>query len=144
MNDFARRTLHASCVAIGDRGVLILGESGKGKSDLALRLIDRGAMLVADDYSELWAADGRVRAAVPATIAGRIEVRGLGIVTMPWKKEIELSLVVRLVDDPPRFPDDTPVELVGIALPAIAISAREPSAPIKVELALSSALEGLR
>jgi serine kinase of HPr protein (carbohydrate metabolism regulator) len=58
-------TVHATCVAIDGRGILIRGRSGAGKSDLALRLIDRGARLVSDDYTILAASGGRLRAAAP-------------------------------------------------------------------------------
>ena len=75
--------IHASCVAIGGKGVLILGDSGAGKSDLALRLIDDGAKLVADDRTELYAARGTLCARAPKSIAGLIEVRGLGIIALP-------------------------------------------------------------
>jgi serine kinase of HPr protein (carbohydrate metabolism regulator) len=75
-------TIHATCVAIGGQGVLIMGPSGIGKSDLALRLIDRGATLVSDDYTEIELVEGALTGRPPATIAGKIEVRGVGIVTM--------------------------------------------------------------
>ena len=68
-------TIHASCVALGEQAILLTGPSGSGKSDLALRLLDRGAILVSDDYTVLTANRGRVVATAPATIAGRIEVR---------------------------------------------------------------------
>mgnify|MGYP006207984755 CR=1 FL=1 len=72
-------TVHTSCIAIGGRAVLIGGRSGRGKSDLALRLIDRGASLVSDDYTVVHRRDGRPVASAPDTIAGKIEVRGVGL-----------------------------------------------------------------
>jgi len=133
-------TVHGTCVAIGGRGVLIEGQSGSGKSDLALRLIDRGAMLVSDDYTVL-VRDGKgLVARAPANIAGKIEVRGVGIVEMAQAGDTPLGLVVRLVDAPERLPvDDAVRRIAGVKLPEIALNALEPSAPIKVELALKRA-----
>ena len=81
--------IHASCVAIGTKGVLILGDSGAGKSDLALRLIDDGARLVADDRTELYVSRDALYAQAPKSIAGLIEVRGLGIVALPFRKTVQ-------------------------------------------------------
>ena len=130
-------TVHASCVAIGGRGILIRGRSGSGKSDLALRLIDRGARLVSDDYTNLTARGGRLRAAAPPTIAGKLEIRGVGIVDLAAETDIPLCLVAELGDAPERLPEAaTQVVLLGLALPAIAIAALEASAPLKLEQAL--------
>ena len=85
-------TVHASTVAIEGRAVLIAGRSGSGKSDLALRLIDRGAVLVSDDYTFVRRADGRLLASPPDTIAGRIELRGVGIVEMANLRDVPVAL----------------------------------------------------
>jgi serine kinase of HPr protein (carbohydrate metabolism regulator) len=129
-------TLHAGCVAIGGRGVLISGASGSGKSDLALRLIDRGAVLVSDDYVLLAASDGQLFAAPPTTIAGRMEMRGIGIVERPFLPKITVALLVDLDGAPVRLPEPERRELAGISIPVIALNGLEPSAPIKVEAAL--------
>ena len=130
-------TLHASCVAIGGRAVLIEGPSGSGKSDLALRLIDRGAVLVSDDYTVLVRRAKRLVASAPPTIAGKIEVRGIGIVAMPTVADLPLGLVVSLSDTVERLPFERPDRrIVGVDVPAITLHALQPSAPIKVELAL--------
>ena len=134
--------LHATTVAIGGHGVMITGPSGAGKSDLALRLIDRGAMLVSDDYTECIAQDGAVIASPPATIAGRIEVRGIGIVDMPFVPRADVMLVVTLGGTVERMPEAYPKRVVGIDIAAIALAAFEASAPIKVEIALSRLVEG--
>ena len=128
--------LHAGCVAIGGRAVLIFGASGSGKSDLAMRLIDRGAALVADDYVSLRAEGGRIIAAAPAAIAGRIELRGVGLLTMPYLAQAPVALVVDLDLAPERLPNPIMRDYCGIALPAIGLNALEPSAAIKVEAAL--------
>jgi serine kinase of HPr protein (carbohydrate metabolism regulator) len=116
--------------------VLISGASGSGKSDLAMRLIDRGAQLVADDYVSLRAEGGRIIAAAPAAIAGRIELRGVGFLTLPYLPQAPVALIIDLDLDPERLPDSVMRDYCGIALPAIGLNALEPSAAIKVEAAL--------
>ena len=133
--------IHANCVAIGGRGVLILGPSGAGKSDLALRLIDRGAMLVSDDYTQLRAGDGRLLASPPTAIAGKIELRGVGIVEREFLDEVRVALAIDLGEAPSRLPEPARREWLGQSVPLIALNGLEPSAPIKVEAAL--ALHGL-
>lgn len=130
--------IHASCVAIAGRGVLIAGPSGSGKSDLALRLIDRGAILVADDQTELTAMDKRLLATVPATIAGKIEARGIGIVDMKHQADTPVALLIDLVSTVEHMPEGRMRELGGISIPAVAIKPFEASAPVKVELALKA------
>jgi serine kinase of HPr protein (carbohydrate metabolism regulator) len=129
-------TVHASCVAIGGRAVLIHGPSGSGKSDLALRLIDRGAVLVSDDYTALEVRGGALLASPPKTIAGKIEVRGVGIVERAFAAEVPVALLVDLGRAPERMPEAVTDALAGILLPCIGLSALEASAPIKVEAAL--------
>jgi serine kinase of HPr protein (carbohydrate metabolism regulator) len=129
--------IHASCVAAAEGGVLILGASGQGKSDLALRLMDRGATLVADDRCDVWHAEGVLWCRPPEALAGKIEVRGIGIVERPWTAPAPLALAVRLADRYDRMPAAGEVEMVaGHALPALRLSALEASAPIKVMIAL--------
>jgi serine kinase of HPr protein (carbohydrate metabolism regulator) len=135
------QTVHAGAVAIGGRAVLIAGASGSGKSDLALRLIDRGARLVSDDYTLIEAKDGRLLACAPATIAGRIEMRGVGIVEMDALSDVPVCLFVDLDAEPERLPEPRTRSFLGIAVPAVALAALEASAAIKVEAAL--ALYGL-
>lgn len=134
--------VHASCVAIGGRAVLIEGPSGSGKSDLTLRLIDRGAMLVSDDYTELAVVDGHLIASAPATIAGQIEVRGIGIVAMPPAPRCPVALLIR-AGTPERMPEPATCAMAGIVVPMIVLPLTEPSAPLKVELALRAVVEGL-
>lgn len=133
-------TIHASCVAIGAHGVLLLGPSGAGKSDLALRLIDRGAALVADDRCELAEIGGRLLCAPPDALAGLLEVRGIGITERAWTAPMPIMLAVRLTERAERMPASVIEELGGHVLPAVRINAFEASAPIKVELALARLL----
>ncbi|HMC92439.1 MAG TPA: aldolase [Allosphingosinicella sp.] len=129
--------VRGTSVAIDGRGVLLRGTSGSGKSDLALRLIDRGAVLISDDYTEVRVRDGRLLARASATIAGKIELRGLGIVTLPAAVDVPLCLLVDLDRVPERLPDGpAPVEVAGTIIPAVALAALEASAPLKVEAAL--------
>jgi serine kinase of HPr protein (carbohydrate metabolism regulator) len=130
-------TVHASCVAIGGRAVMIGGRSGQGKSDLALRLIDRGATLVSDDYTLVRRAGPGLVASAPPNISGRMEVRGVGIVEFEPESDVPVALFVDLDRDQERLPQELdPRTLAGVAVPSIGLRALEASAPIKVELAL--------
>ncbi|ETI60962.1 aldolase [Sphingobium sp. C100] len=129
-------TLHATSVAIDGRAVLLCGPSGVGKSDLALRLIDRGAILVSDDYTLVQRVDGALRATAPATIAGKMEVRSLGIISMPHM-DAPVALLADLFDQVDRMPLEPVFRAVaGMQIPVIKIAPFEVSAAIKVELAL--------
>lgn len=145
MSRVSSETLHASCVSIEGRAVLIEGRSGTGKSDLALRLIDRGAVLVSDDYTVLTRRDGTLVAAPPATIAGKMEVRGLGLIEVDHARDIPVGLVVVADNDPVRMPEaQASRAIAGVVLPELRLSLLEPSAPIKVERALATADARLR
>ncbi|MDQ8755021.1 HPr kinase/phosphatase C-terminal domain-containing protein [Sphingosinicella sp. LHD-64] len=130
-------TVHVSAVSIDGRAVLIGGLSGRGKSDLALRLIDRGARLVSDDYTIVRRVDGRLLAGAPPNIAGRIEVRGVGILEFPNDEGVPVALIVDLGLEPERLPSEGETRtLAGISVPVIGLAGLEASAPIKVEAAL--------
>ncbi len=131
-------TLHATAVSIGGRAVLLTGPSGSGKSDLALRLIDRGAVLVADDRVGLTRDGDTVLAAPPATIAGLIEVRGVGIVAVPHVAGIAVALVVDLAAPRDRLPEPATRALCGVAVPVVALDPFAASAALKVERALAA------
>ncbi len=134
-------TIHATAVAIQGSGVLLIGPSGCGKSDLALRLIDRGAMLVADDRVIVKAQHGILSAAAPETIKGLIEIRGIGIVAIPYVSDVPLHIVIQLDGTVERFPMEPRVWTYGdIAIPVSQQNAFEPSAPIKVEMFLRQIL----
>lgn len=131
-------TLHATTIAIDGRAVLIEGVSGAGKSDLALRLIDRGAVLVSDDYTHIRRHEGRLTALPPANIAGKIEVRGVGIVETPHIAEAPVALIVALGEPAARLPEQGQMRSVlGVDIPWLALNGHEASAPIKVEMALA-------
>ena len=130
--------VHATCVELYGLGVLLRGPSGSGKSDLALRLIDGGARLVADDQVVLTAEAGGIQAAAPTRIAGRIEVRGVGIVEVATIDTAPVVLVVELVApaDVPRLPDPNKCLLAGTTLRSISLAPFEASATAKVRLAV--------
>jgi hypothetical protein len=132
-------TLHATSVAIAGRVVLLCGPSGAGKSDLALRLIDRGGILVSDDYTLIKRTDGQLLATAPDTIRGKMEVRGLGIVAMPHVDDAPVALLADLFDKVDRMPL-TPFfrAVAGMDVPVVKIAPFETSAPIKIELALQT------
>lgn len=130
------RLVHASCVAIGGRAVLLAGRSGAGKSDLALRLIDRGAKLVSDDYTELRCLGATLLAKAPETIAGKIEVRGVGIVELEFEADVPVCLYADLDRAADRLPEARVIALAGMNIPLIALAALEASAPLKLEQAL--------
>ncbi|KQN30756.1 aldolase [Sphingomonas sp. Leaf34] len=116
--------------------VMIEGVSGSGKSDLALRLIDRGASLVSDDQTLVVRSGKILLARAPATIAGRIEVRGLGILAMPHVEDVPVGLLVRVDAAIDRMPERRLRRIAGIDVRQVAIDPFHASAPIKVELAL--------
>lgn len=128
--------LHASCVAIDGRAVLIGGPSGSGKSDLALRLLDRGFTLVSDDRTIVHRDGPRLVASAPETIKGKLEIRGIGIVEMATVQNVQLALVVELTSDIERLPDDSERLILGIGVPLIGVDAMTASAASKVSVAL--------
>jgi serine kinase of HPr protein (carbohydrate metabolism regulator) len=131
-------TLHASTVALDGRAVLITGPSGSGKSDLSLRLLDRGFTLVSDDQTLLRRDGDLLIASAPSTIAGKLEVRGIGIVDMEAAAEAPVALLVELTGDIQRLPDDSRSRpVLGVQLPLVSIDAMTASAPAKVALALA-------
>lgn len=139
MTALSSETVHASTVSIGGRAVLIAGRPGSGKSDLALRLIDRGAVLVSDDYTIVSRSGKRLVASPPETIRGRIEIRGIGLVDMPHETAVPVALVVDIDEPVPRMPEPGRTRLIAdIAVPLFALAPHEASAPVKVEQMLKT------
>ena len=126
--------IHGSCASKGGFGVLLVGPPGSGKSDLLLRLLDRGFSLVADDRVDILAGF----ASPPAALAGMLEVRGLGIIRLAHIAQAKLVLVVSLGAPVDRLPE--PARHPILELPLIAVEAQHASAPAIVELALNSVL----
>lgn len=135
--------LHGTCIALGDAGVLLRGPEGAGKSDLALRLIEGGARLVADDRVEITRAGNAVMARAPDVLSGLLEVRGLGIVRLAPERvcaTVPLRLVVDLLpgDEIERLPLSRRAEVLGLALDLVAVDPFAASAPVKVRLAVGA------
>jgi serine kinase of HPr protein (carbohydrate metabolism regulator) len=142
--------IHGVCLAIGEAGVLLLGSPGAGKSDLALRLIDgagtglsgvaRSARLVADDQVMVRKAGEALIASAPAALAGRLEIRGLGIAEVPHLAGVPLRLAVRLtptamIERLPE-PEGMRMEILGISLPLVLIDPSAASATARIRAAL--------
>jgi len=135
--------VHATCIAFDGRGVLIRGPSGSGKSDLAIRALAAGAGLVSDDRVTLAVRGGTIFASAPPPILGMIEIRGLGIMRMEAVGEAALALVVDLADaaSVERLPERRSCEIMGLALPWMALAPFEASAVAKLGFALQAAAD---
>ena len=130
-------TVHASTVASDGRAVLISGASGSGKSDLTLRLLDRGFTLVSDDQTIVRRDGDRLVASAPGTIKGKLEIRGIGIVEMDTVDDVPVALFVELTSEIMRLPDDRRERpVLGVNLPLVSVDAQTASAASKVALAL--------
>ena len=130
-------TVHASTVASEGRAVLITGPSGSGKSDLTLRLLDRGFILVSDDQTIVKRNGDQLIASAPPSIAGKLEIRGIGIVEMETVSDVPVALIVELTSEIQRLPDDSRERpVLGVPVPLVSIDAMTASAPSKVALGL--------
>ena len=136
-------TVHATTVAINGDGVLIRGPAGSGKSDLALRLIDAGASLIADDYTKLEIVDAQVFVSPPESISGMMEVRGIGVMHIGTSGGAPLVMMVNLVRHEliERLPEHRSEEILGADIPLIEVDPFEPSAAAKVRIALKAIKE---
>lgn len=143
MSALANDLVHGTALAIGNWAILLRGPSRAGKSDLALRLMEAGADLISDDQVELCKAGEFLTASAPASIAGLLEVRGVGIVKRPHRENVALALLIDLVspDDVPRMPDAQTEAVLGIELPILRLAAFEASTPAKIKLALASLID---
>ncbi|MCK5424439.1 MAG: HPr kinase/phosphatase C-terminal domain-containing protein [Emcibacter sp.] len=133
---------HATGILFEGKGVLIMGPSGSGKSDLALRLMAQGAELIGDDYVEVSRQkDGRLIMTVPATIAGKMEVRNVGILEVAFRPTAEIDLALCLVTEDEayqleRLPEQKFITLEGGDIPCLDFYGLEGSAPEKLWAAL--------
>jgi HPr kinase/phosphorylase len=155
-----RVNIHATCIRLGTAGaafgappwcgILLIGKSGSGKSDLTLRLIAAGAQLVADDRTDLFVHQGAIYATAPSRIAGLLEVRGVGILAFPHAKQAKVMLVADLDKTPQRLPGHrffrVPAALrlpSPAAPPVISLRPFEASAPAKLAAAAAAYAKGL-
>ena len=129
-------TVHGTTVAVAGAGVLLQGALGSGKSDLTLRLIDGGAILIAADRTILSRQGDQVVAQPPEPLRGILEVRGIGLIRVPTLEAIQLRLAVDLDMPPDRLPAPIFSTLSGVDIPLIRLSAFECSAPAKIRLAV--------
>ena len=131
--------IHATCVSLNNKGILLLGKSGSGKSDLALRLIEQtGAILISDDRTELLIKNNKITASYVDKIKGLLEVRGIGIINKNYQKETQISLVVELVDNlkkVERLPEEEYWKFKNIKIRKIKLFPFECSAPYKIKAA---------
>lgn len=148
--------IHGTCLAIGDDGVLLLGKPGSGKSDLALRLIDcpgmglsgvpRGARLVADDQVAVRRSGMELIASAPPALAGKLEIRGLGIIDLSAVPLAALRLAVRLTPaaEIERLPDlaRARMEILALAIPLVLVDPASASAPARIRAALDHVARG--
>lgn len=132
---------HASCIEWTGTGILLCGAPGSGKSDLCLRLIELGAILVADDRTELEQQGTELTAYPPARLEGLLEIRGIGIVKMPFKKQtrIKLKVILCRTDEIARMPEEETELIENVEIPVIRIDAFTASAPAKIRLAVQIA-----
>ncbi len=131
--------MHATCVEVAGKGILLLGDSGSGKSDLALRLIDSGAVLVADDQVEVFFEAGQLWASPAPRLAGLIEARCVGILTLPYKEKSPLVLALQLVgrENVERLPEPQFFDCEEGQLPLLSLHAFDHSTVAKIRLYLS-------
>lgn len=128
----------STCVAVGNRAILIEGAPGAGKSSLALALIDRGAVLIGDDSVMLEASNGRLVARPHPATRGLLEVRNLGLLPFPAGDEAPVALLLRLDREAPRFIEAAETAMIcGIAVPQIRLWPDSPVLALRAELALA-------
>ncbi|MFZ9395359.1 MAG: HPr kinase/phosphorylase [Erythrobacter sp.] len=136
MTALPERLIQASAVAIDGRALLIEGAPGSGKSSLALALIDRGAQLIGDDGVRLQRSGEQVVASPPPNIAGKLEIRGVGIIDLPVTSA-PVALILALGEEAPRFPEPVATqELLGRAIPRLPFRAGDANQAIRAEWAL--------
>lgn len=136
------KKFHSTSVVIEDCGIMIVGDSGCGKSDLALRLIDSGATLISDDITICKKRINEIFLYSPKETKGLLEVREIGIITVPFIENVKLSLLVELIDkEGIRIPKKTKKILLGVKIPKIEIFGKNPSSVAKVKFKLNEVRE---
>jgi len=145
MSEAKTQNIHATCVDMNGAGILLLGKSGSGKSDLALRLIEnKGARLVADDRVNLYVDNQKLIASVPETLQNLLEVRGVGIIKMTALPQTTVRLAVGLADkteEVERLPEPAFFEVAGVRIELLKIRPFEVSAADKIVIKLKAVLD---
>jgi len=137
--------IHATAILMDGKGVILRGPSGSGKSDLALRLIDRGAVLIADDRVDIFSENDDLHCTAPANLSGLLEVRGVGIIKLECAPKAPIDLIVDLEDlaSQSRLPETGTIELYAQTLRHLRLSAFAASTPAKIRLALTLGPEAM-
>lgn len=136
------KKFHGTSIVLDDNGVLIIGDSGSGKSDLALRLIDNGATLISDDVTICEKKLNEIFLSCPKEIKGLLEVREVGIITVPYVEKVKLIMVVRLTDESlRRTPEKEFLKILNLKIPLLSIDGKNPSAVVKVKVKLNEVRE---
>jgi len=136
------KRFHATSIVFDNCGILITGKSGFGKSDLALRLIDSGATLISDDQTICKKKNGEIFLFSPKETKGLLEVREVGIITVPYVEDVKLAMVVNLVDiEGERMPENKMLRILGVKVPKLKINAMKPSSVVKVKVKLNEIRE---
>jgi len=138
MTNFDIEKIHATSVDIDGIGILLQGPSGSGKSDLALRLIDEGSRLIADDYTDIIVKNEALYGAAPDTIEGLIEVRGQGVFRVGSVESSKIGILIDLVAGGviERLPEEQTRNILGIPLLYLQLAPFEASATAKIRLAV--------
>ena len=136
------KRFHSTAVVLDNNGVLIIGESGSGKSDLALRLIDGGATLISDDITICKKRTDEIYLSSPIETKGLLEVREVGIITVPFVDRIRLKMVVKLTEkNLNRMPKKNITKVLGVRFPLLVINGKSSSAVVKVKVKLNEIRE---
>ena len=132
------KEVHSTSVVLDDNGILITGDSGSGKSDLALRLIDNGATLISDDVTICKKKLDHILLSCPNNTKGLLEVREVGIITVPFVEKIKLRMIVKLMKNKlKRFPKKKFCKFLGFKIPLLIIDGHNPSSVIKIKVMLN-------
>lgn len=132
------KRVHSSAIVLEDNGILIIGDSGSGKSDLALRLIDSGATLISDDVTICEKKKNLIYLSAPSETKGLLEVREVGIITVPFVEGIILRMIVKLEDGGlERIPKKNNYKIFGQKIPMLTINGKNSSSVVKVKVKLN-------
>ncbi|MBF91295.1 MAG: hypothetical protein CMP34_00640 [Rickettsiales bacterium] len=136
------KTFHATSVVIDSFGLMILGPTGIGKSDLALRLIDNGATLITDDITICKKVNNKVLLFSPNKTKGLLEVREVGIINVPYVENINLVMIIDLLKtNNKRIPERKFKKIFGLKFPVLSLNGKTPSSVIKVKVKLNEITE---